>query len=84
MLSNRTSLITGGTHGIGRAIVTRFLAEGARVVTVARETVTDLPPLVAFVPYVLAEDGFQPDTLRRGQSDTHQSVHVQLRLLSIR
>jgi NAD(P)-dependent dehydrogenase (short-subunit alcohol dehydrogenase family) len=35
-LKNKIAVVTGGSRGIGRAIVARFLAEGATVVTAAR------------------------------------------------
>src|SRR4051812_5885650 len=55
LLESKTALITGGTHGIGRAIVEHFLSEGARVATVARESPIDLPDGVRFVPYNLTD-----------------------------
>ena len=35
-LANKTALVTGGRQGIGRAIVDKFIAEGARVMTCGR------------------------------------------------
>src|ERR1700730_18929002 len=42
-LKGRRALVTGGSRGIGGAIVRRLLSGGARVVAVARNRVEDFP-----------------------------------------
>ena len=42
-LSGKRVLVTGGTKGVGRAVVELFLAEGAKVLTSARQVSSDLP-----------------------------------------
>jgi NAD(P)-dependent dehydrogenase (short-subunit alcohol dehydrogenase family) len=65
LLDGTAALITGGTHGIGLAIVERFVAEGARVATVARERPAPgaLPEGVIFVPGDLGDHARIPALL---------------------
>ena len=46
-LHNKTAVVTGGSRGIGRAIIDAFMSEGARVVTSSRNAPdSDLPKAV--------------------------------------
>lgn len=47
--SGKRVLVTGGTKGMGRAIVGLMLERGARVITTARETSGDLPAGAHFI-----------------------------------
>jgi NAD(P)-dependent dehydrogenase (short-subunit alcohol dehydrogenase family) len=57
LLDKRHALVTGGANGIGRAIVERFVAEGASVATVDVEPVDDLGANVLAIQRDLANTG---------------------------
>ena len=55
-LDGRTALVTGGSRGIGRAIVDELLSLGARVLSVAR-TPLDVPGVTTIAADVTTADG---------------------------
>ncbi|MEU0471906.1 SDR family oxidoreductase [Streptomyces olivaceus] len=48
-LKGKRAVVTGGTRGIGAAVVRRFLEEGAEVLTTARSATSPAPDGAAFV-----------------------------------
>ncbi|TFW27260.1 SDR family oxidoreductase [Duganella callida] len=69
-LQNRRVLVTGGTKGVGREVVARMHAEGARVLTTARSLSGELPPDVIFVSSDL--------TTAAGCATVAEAVHERL------
>jgi len=48
-LTGRRVLVTGGTKGVGRAVVDSFAEQGANILTTARSQPQELPVGVQFV-----------------------------------
>ncbi|QDT63642.1 3-oxoacyl-[acyl-carrier-protein] reductase [Calycomorphotria hydatis] len=70
ILEGRTALVTGGSRGIGRAIVERFAAEGAKVAFVYRSNKEAADELSAAVAAAGGEAiGFQGDVKSKADAD---------------
>jgi 2-keto-3-deoxy-L-fuconate dehydrogenase len=69
-LEGKRCIVTGGTKGIGRGIVNRFLAEGARCVVTARSEPADAFPDDGSVLFMLGDtssSGHAVDLVARAQ-----------------
>lgn len=77
-LSGKRVLVTGGTQGVGQAVVKRLLAEGARVVTSARNPGSDLSDAL-FIPADLSTgEGCDAlvSAIRHGLGSVDIIIHV--------
>ncbi|NKY42824.1 oxidoreductase [Nocardia cerradoensis] len=74
-LAGRRALVTGGTRGIGAAVVRRLLAAGAEVLTTARSATGTAPDGARFVPAdVRTRAG--AEALARAASETLGAVDI--------
>ncbi|AKH83643.1 3-ketoacyl-ACP reductase [Streptomyces sp. CNQ-509] len=78
LLNGRTALVTGGSRGIGRAIVTRLARDGARVVFTYKENETAAAEVVREVPGTEAvrADQERPDALAHAFAPVRDGLDI--------
>ena len=82
-LDGKVAIVTGGSRGIGRAIATDFLHQGAQVAVLAR-TVTEVEKTAAELSSLGRVVGYACDVSVEGQvSKVHQLVEEELGLVSV-
>jgi 3-oxoacyl-[acyl-carrier protein] reductase len=72
-LKGKKILVTGGSQGIGRALVEAFLKEGARTATVAR-TEKDLEGVRRLGAFTAAGDVSKPEEVRRVVDEARKAL----------
>jgi NAD(P)-dependent dehydrogenase (short-subunit alcohol dehydrogenase family) len=75
-LTNRTFLVTGASRGIGLAVASGALAEGARVVAVSRTLTPELEQLVGDRLVHVAADLREPDAATEAVARTAEAFDV--------